>query len=373
MANSSMNAPTDYGVINFIRNRREAKADFLRVPDDILVPKLLKLMVRQWRLAKPGIIVQVTGSAQGFDLPSKFVQPITEGIVYAASVADAWIMTGGMDAGVMSLIGSSIARYRHKCDNTPVIGIGSWRGVQNNHMLENACGQRVSYYSQGANTPQAAGLEPNHTQFLLVDKEEGGVFGAELDILEKLQHQLKNDYSAPTVLLVIQGGPGTLDTMLRCLRQGIVTVLAADSGKLASAFATYMREDIIPPEWQKHEATFAEIRNLNEQKANHDDLTGTFDEKWPLVQLFYLRGRDHIGEAVLEAVLKQSSLEQRLDFAVRWNRADLLESQLASIPSWQEERKGMLQSVLQKALELERPDMVQAALHHGAPAKKSTC
>ena len=30
----------------------------------------------------------------------------------------------------------------------------------------------------------------------------------------------------------------------------------------------------------------------------------------------------------------------------------------------------MLQSVLQKALELERPDMVQAALHHGAPAKE---
>ena len=53
MAYSSMNAPTDYGVINFIRNRREAKADFLRVPDNILVPKLLKLMVRQWRLAKP--------------------------------------------------------------------------------------------------------------------------------------------------------------------------------------------------------------------------------------------------------------------------------------------------------------------------------
>ena len=30
----------------------------------------------------------------------------------------------------------------------------------------------------------------------------------------------------------------------------------------------------------------------------------------------------------------------------------------------------MLQSVQQKALELERPDMVQAALRHGAPAKQ---
>ena len=210
----------------------------------------------------------MTGSAQGFDLPSKFVQPITEGIVYAASVADAWIMTGGMDAGVMSLIGSSIARYRHKCDNTPVIGIGSWRGVQNNHMLENACGQRVSYYSQGANTPQAAGLEPNHTQFLLVDKEEGGVFGAELDILEKLQHQLKN-YSAPTVLLVIQGGPGTLDTMLRCLRQNRHRARSR-LGQAGVRVRNVHARGHNPAWWQKHEATFAEIRNLNEQKAKHD-------------------------------------------------------------------------------------------------------
>ena len=130
-----------------------------------------------------------------------------------------------------------------------------------------------------------------------------------------------------------------------------------------------MREDIIPPEWQKHEATFAEIRNLNEQKANHDELTGTFDEKWPLVQLFYL-GAVTISAKRCWRRCSQSSPEQRLILAVRWNRADLLESQLASIPSPQEERKGMLQSVLQKAPELERPDMVQAALHHGAPAKE---
>ena len=120
---------TDYGVVNFVRNRREAKADFLRVDDDIDVERLLTFMEAQWRLSPPGIIVQVTGSAQSYDLPPKLVQPITDGIVDAAGVADAWVITGGMDAGVMALIGSSIARYRHKCDKTPVIGVGSWRGV----------------------------------------------------------------------------------------------------------------------------------------------------------------------------------------------------------------------------------------------------
>ena len=89
-----MSAPVrDYGVINFVRNRREAKADFMRVSADINVKHLVKFMTRQWRLNPPGIIVQVTGSAQGFDLPAKFVPPITEGIVYAASPSPASRMT----------------------------------------------------------------------------------------------------------------------------------------------------------------------------------------------------------------------------------------------------------------------------------------
>ena len=203
----------DYGVINFVRNRREAKADFLRVGHTVPVHHLLRFLTKQWKLPDPGIIVQVTGSAQGFDLPPNLVTPITEGIVEAASVAEAWIITGGFDAGVMSLVGSAVARWKHKCDNTPLLGVGSWNSVQHKGMLENACGNRVSYYSAGRNTKHAAGLEPNHTQFLLVDNgQDGGdggkTFGAELAVLEMLQVELRNQYSAPTVLLVIQGGPG---------------------------------------------------------------------------------------------------------------------------------------------------------------------
>ena len=107
---SSRNPIVDYGVVNFIRNRREAKADFLRVLDTAPVNHLLRFMTKQWRLPPPGIIVQITGSAQGYVLPTNLVTPITEGIVEAASVAKAWIITGGFDAGVMSLVGSSLAR-----------------------------------------------------------------------------------------------------------------------------------------------------------------------------------------------------------------------------------------------------------------------
>ena len=182
-------------------------------------------------------------------------------------------------------------------------------------MLENACGNRVNYVSAGKNSAHSAGLEPNHTQFLLVDQAhaaaEDPTFGSEFQLLEDLQAELHRVYGAPTVLLVIQGGPGTLDTMLRAQRQGIVTVLAADSGKVASAVAHYMRTGEVSAEYAGLKAKFEEIKRINAVRAQDDDLEGQFDDHWPLVSLFFLRGKDHIGEAVLNAVLRQSTLESR--------------------------------------------------------------
>ena len=134
----------DYGVINFVRNRREAKGGkptFWRVGHTVPVHHLLRFLTKQWKLPDPGIIVQVTGSAQGFDLPPNLVTPITEGIGEAASVAEAWIITALRCRRDVARR-PAVARWKHKCDNTPLLGVGSWRGVQNKEMLENACGNR---------------------------------------------------------------------------------------------------------------------------------------------------------------------------------------------------------------------------------------
>ena len=98
---------------------------------------------------------------------------------------------------------------------------------------------------------------------------------------------------------------------------------------------------------------------LEYHRANAEALhrLSTEDEKPTLRDI---RRKDHIGEAVLSAVMRQSKLEARLRFAVCWDRTDMLEAQLAAIPSWQESRSNILRNVLQLALELERPAMVKA-------------
>jgi hypothetical protein len=123
----------DYGVLNFVRHRREAKAQYLRVPAATTAPVIVDFMQQQWGLPEPGLLLHITGSAQDFDLQEHVggvgVNAVTEGIVHAASLTDAWIVTGGLDAGVMRLVGSTVARFNYKC-TVPVIGVASWRGVQ---------------------------------------------------------------------------------------------------------------------------------------------------------------------------------------------------------------------------------------------------
>ena len=267
-------APIDYGVANFIHHRRTAKADFLRVPSDVDARHLLRFMQNSWRLPRPGILLQITGSAQGFDLPNAMVPPITQGVVHAAMTANAWIVTGGLDSGVMALVGSAVARHKHKCKG-PLLGVAPWRAVRSRDHLEHACGGKVMpaarhrqalpgpqprrsgqrlrvaplpvtsrftepvsptpqvyYSSTEPNTKDSAALEPNHSHFLLVDSGQGGrVWGAEFDALERLQMELFTSYACPKVLLVVQGGYGSLEQLLTAQRMGVVAVVAADSGE----------------------------------------------------------------------------------------------------------------------------------------------
>ena len=84
-------------------------------------------------------------------------------------------------------------------------------------------------------------------------------------------------------------------------------------------------------------------------------------DEWPLIRLFWLRGKEHMGDAILEAVVRQSSLAQKLRLAVKWDDNDMLEEQLGALPAWHESRESLLRRALQMALEWERPKIVGEA------------
>ncbi len=88
-----------------------------------------------------------------------------QGILQAATAAQASIIDGGTDAGVMKLLGKAVQRGGHRHG---LIGMTSWGCVIGREVLAaqwSATRNRIPYAKTQPSSPIGAGLDPNHTFF----------------------------------------------------------------------------------------------------------------------------------------------------------------------------------------------------------------
>lgn len=72
---------------------------YIRVSFDSKPDHLLHLMVKDWQLELPTLLISVHGGLQNFDLPPKLKQVFGKGLIKAAVTTGAWIFTGGVSTG----------------------------------------------------------------------------------------------------------------------------------------------------------------------------------------------------------------------------------------------------------------------------------
>lgn len=72
---------------------------YIRVSYDSKPDTLLHLMVKEWQLELPTLLISVHGGLQNFDLPPKLKQVFGKGLIKAAVTTGAWIFTGGVSTG----------------------------------------------------------------------------------------------------------------------------------------------------------------------------------------------------------------------------------------------------------------------------------
>lgn len=72
---------------------------YIRVSYDSKPDNLLHLMVKEWQLELPTLLISVHGGLQNFDLPPKLKQVFGKGLIKAAVTTGAWIFTGGVNTG----------------------------------------------------------------------------------------------------------------------------------------------------------------------------------------------------------------------------------------------------------------------------------
>jgi hypothetical protein len=84
----------------------------------------------------------------------------------------------------------------------------------------------------GSSKDKNAPLDPNHSHFILVDNSQLNKYGGEIEFRGKLEqaivsyssefNEFSNGYQTPIVVLVLEGGPNTLETgslLISCFKR----------------------------------------------------------------------------------------------------------------------------------------------------------
>lgn len=84
-------------------------------------------------------------------------------------------------------------------------------------------------YKPSRKDTKAAFLDPNHSHFLLVDDSRLNKFGGEISFRTELESEIAkgagSGKSVPIVLVVVEGGPNTIVTILESIRKSVPCVI----------------------------------------------------------------------------------------------------------------------------------------------------
>ena len=72
---------------------------YVRLSHDSPPEHVLRLMLREWQMELPKILISVHGGIQNFELHPRIKQVVGKGLIKAAVTTGAWILTGGVNTG----------------------------------------------------------------------------------------------------------------------------------------------------------------------------------------------------------------------------------------------------------------------------------
>uniref|UniRef100_A0A8C5Q425 Transient receptor potential cation channel subfamily M member 2 n=1 Tax=Leptobrachium leishanense TaxID=445787 RepID=A0A8C5Q425_9ANUR len=393
--------PTDaFGDISFTGLGPRIGKQYVRVSSDTTSDVLYQLMTEHWGLEVPNLLISVTGGAKNFRMKMRLKNIFRRGLVRAAQTTGAWIITGGSHAGVMKQVGEAVRDFcigsGNKENDIVTIGIATWGIVHNRKSLISTSGAfPAEYQLDEENQGNQSCLDNNHSHFILVDDGTNGRYGVEILLRAKLEKFISEQtkekggvaIKIPIVCVVLEGGPGTLDTIYNAINNNIPCVIVEGSGRVADVIA------------QVAELPISKITISLIQEKLHTLFCDTFDTftehkivEWTKKiqdimrnsQLLTIFREDKdeqqdIDVAILQALLKASlshdqqgheNWDHQLKLAVAWNRVDIARSEIFTDEhQW---KSSDLHSVMTAALIGNKPDFVKLFLENGVRLEEYT-
>uniref|UniRef100_A0A6I8SSM0 Transient receptor potential cation channel, subfamily M, member 2 n=1 Tax=Xenopus tropicalis TaxID=8364 RepID=A0A6I8SSM0_XENTR len=385
--------PTDaFGDISFIGLGPRVGKQYVRVSSDTPSDVLYQLMTEHWGLEVPSLLISVTGGAKNFRMQMRLKNIFRRGLVKAAQTTGAWIITGGSHAGVMKQVGEAVRDYSFgsiKDSEIVTIGIATWGIVHNRRSLISATGAfPADYLLEEENQGNLSCLDNNHSHFILVDDGTNGKYGVEILLRAKLEKFISEQTTEkggvaikiPIVCVVLEGGPGTLDTIYNAIRNNTPCVIVEGSGRVADVIAQVAHlpiskitisliQEKIRTLFPDTFDTFTEYKIADWTKKIQDIMRNN-----QLLTIFQVDKDDQhdIDFAILQALLKASlshdqqgheNWDHQLKLAVAWNRVDIARSEIFTDElQW---KPSDLHPLMTAALIGNKPDFVKLFLEQG--------
>ncbi|XP_050955858.1 transient receptor potential cation channel subfamily M member 1 isoform X1 [Labeo rohita] len=341
-------APTDaYGTIEFQGGGFINKAMYIRVSYDTKPDSLLHLMVKEWQLELPTLLISVHGGLQNFDLQPKLKQVFGKGLIKAAVTTGAWIFTGGVSTGVIRHVGDALKDHSSKSrGKVCAIGIAPWGILESK---EDLIGKDVNKPYQAISNPlsKLAVLNNSHSHFILSDNGTCGKYGAEVKLRRQLEKHIslqkintRLGQGVPVVCLIVEGGPNVISIVLESLREEppVPVVVCDGSGRASDiiSFAhKYSEIEGLVNEDAKEQLLVTIQKTFNYNKMQSGQILLMVIEcmkKRELITVFRMgaEGQDDIEMAILTALLKgtNASAPDQLSLALAWNRVDIARNQI---------------------------------------------
>ncbi|XP_075117251.1 transient receptor potential cation channel subfamily M member 2-like [Leptodactylus fuscus] len=366
-------------------------AKYVRASCDTNPSVLYDLMTQQWGLSMPSLLISVTGGAKNFSISPRLKNQFSRGLVKAAQTTGAWIITGGSHAGVMKHVGEAIRDFSGDQEGSEIvlIGIATWGIVHNREYLLSEAGGAPALYpmdegSQGA----LCCLDNNHTHFILVDDGTHGKYGVEIPLRSRLERYISQQtmhkggtaIKIPIVCVVLEGGPGTLDTIYSSMCNNTPCVIVEGSGRVADIIA-----QVANLSSSKITISLIKDKLRNLFQDTYDSFTEAQIIMWTkkiqdivrMGSLLTILREEKVGDegmdvAILQALLKashspdyygQENWDHQLKLAVSWNRPDIAETQIFT-EDWTWKPSDLHPSLTLSLIE-DKPSFVRLFLERG--------
>uniref|UniRef100_A0A665VS45 non-specific serine/threonine protein kinase n=1 Tax=Echeneis naucrates TaxID=173247 RepID=A0A665VS45_ECHNA len=376
-------SPTDaYGVINFQGGSHSYRAKYVRLSHDSRPESILRLMLKEWHMELPKILISVHGGVQNFDLHPRIKQVVGKGLIKAAVTTGAWILTGGVNTGVAKHVGDALKEHCSRSSKKIcTIGIAPWGVIENRNDLIGR--DIIAPYQTLLNPLSKLNVLNNlHSHFLLVDDGTVGKYGAEVKLRRDLEKHInlqkihaRIGQGVPVVALIFEGGPNVILTVLEYLQESppVPVVVCEGTGRAADILAYVHKQteeggglpdgvetDII--------ATIKKTFNFSQSDAIHlfQTLMECMKSK-ELITVFHISSEEHqdIDVAILRALLQgtNASAFDQLVLTLAWDRVDIAKNHV--FVYGQQLLVNSLEQAMLDALVMDRVDFVKLLIENG--------